>query len=317
MLLPAAHSIPHELGDLIVSHLDKASLEACTLLSRDDVWLSAARARLFSTLTIHNIAKDPDHDFDSFRRFVASGTPRTTEYTKVLVLCGEEGLQGQKKSAIDVYDLLRILENFPDLRTLQLKDLWLQTCGAGPSYFDRDLLPKQLSSIGMTSVTTSLVLDYSSYHGNDWLFQDTLPSESSFVELLACFPSVKIIDIQEISFNWDFTMESTEYADPALHANVAIQEGKKLPDSLRLETLAILGSTCRYQTFILYLLLSSGAIERLKHLSILHPQNGHLEINKVLPCFGWSVTHLDLSFKGINILHPVSSTMFVTCNSEK
>ena len=287
MLSIIGRIIPSELGSLILKHLDKPSLAACTLLSNKDGWHAFARTQLFHTLTINISLKDYEHNFLAFSRYVTSAPKHSIEYTRKLTLRGEHYAE------CNVHNLLRVLERLESLSDLQLEKFWLRSSdtASGSSGFT---LPRQLKSIAMSGVEPELDMRYAEGLRFDNVVAST---ECSLVQLLGYVPHIKTLRLQDIASTWHSDFEDRDPMGEIRFA-VARMEGQKLPSNLRLEHLSVLVAREKVGPFLLHMFQNSTIGDQLQRLSVAHSSENPSHTKEFILRVGRDVKHLELSYLG-------------------
>ncbi|TCD65524.1 hypothetical protein EIP91_002532 [Steccherinum ochraceum] len=116
-----------ELVDRVIDHLhhDKASLKACTLVSRE--WLNSSCLHLFKRVTVRGWSRN---DFDAFRKYLVSSSRGLKFHTRDLEFLGHRHFLSNHDllPTLCKHILQEVLSHLPRLRGLELRGVSSGCC---------------------------------------------------------------------------------------------------------------------------------------------------------------------------------------------
>jgi len=266
---------------MVLGQLDRPSLAACTLLSRQDGWHISARVHLFQKFVIRDRLKDHAHNLAAFLRFLDSGPfPHTIQHTKYLFLRGEFG----NDSEITSVELTALISRFPALVCLDLERVWLKVAGSAASSIQLPLI--SLQTLRFRFFYVELRVD----NENGSVF-----AQCSLTELLNSLMSVKTFDLHGVEFTWHSVLEPHE-KDTALLLSLAEAEGKKLRSDFSIENLSIVRSTEKPYMFLTELFKTSAVSSSLRQLVSTRPTDIPF-FSQFVSAVGQNVQQLEIYYR--------------------
>ncbi|KAH8102905.1 hypothetical protein BXZ70DRAFT_758214 [Cristinia sonorae] len=277
--------LARELKDLILNHLDKGSIAACTLLTRDPQWHAVAREHLFRKIVIHDKYKNHNHNLFAFHQLLDSGcTEHTLKYIKGLTICGESSVDTE----LTAVDLGRILMSLPGLDSLHLEKVWIQTSAGGSSL---SFPPPSLKELHLEHVYLTLEIDLKRASGTD--DEPIVPSQFSLVELLRLFKSIDVFHLRHIEFTWHSALE--QHANRvALLRSVAHREGQKVATPLGVIDFALVAPKAPNFLFLLEMITNSSTLGAVQRLEVSPPDKAVSDVESILPRVALTLDHVHI-----------------------
>lgn len=183
--------LPREMMDMAVKNMDKATLKACTLLSRH--WYISARAALFKRITILGVSSG-SNSLRAFYAFLAlDSSSSMASCIKELRVCGERFCTG-KDHLLTVEEIDRVLDKLPRLHSLNLFRLHL-ACPPPSASVKAWRYPRDMQSLVFDTIYWILPQAKSSKPRLD---RDAL-SAFTFIKWLNMFGVVKDLHLKDFA----------------------------------------------------------------------------------------------------------------------
>ena len=218
--MPVAYTIrlPAEILDLICSFLDKHSLHACTLLSRN--CRAFAHPHLFRSITIHDAGSQ--YNFNAFSEFLdTDASPISIRSIKEVKLKGRQTLH---TLIIDVSDIGSLITRLPSLKCLHLTIVYMRISRMIPLPWSKR---RAMSLLSLDRVGCAAGPDEPGVH---CLLDPSQPTLCSLVELLDLFSSIRTLHFRNVTHAWKNVPRDTSRAGDLVRV-----EASKISENLRVE----------------------------------------------------------------------------------
>ncbi|TCD65933.1 hypothetical protein EIP91_002001 [Steccherinum ochraceum] len=295
-IMGPVNRLPCELLDMVVNHMDKRDLVACTLISRS--WRLSAHPLLFQTLAIYDDS-DPHADSQSSPRadsgccdtahnIKAFLTLLTTESASTIIpFVKRLSLQGCYGYELCTTDIDRMVARLPALESLSFCEMML--CPSiGPLDLSCRSKPLPLKRLGLYNVS---IQRPSSMEDFDQPAQPPVNYRCAFMELLGlfgCISTLHLDEVEVVSHRWPSWTRYDYWRTPRL----AIEATSSYPNTLRIPKLVTSAGDVLSHLDVLALLKYSHALDDLHELEI---QDSETSYNLLFPVIGSTLRNLNLA----------------------